>query len=58
MATFCLRDRFDRALVTPLTASKRPLAPFATFRDAGPSQSTYLIYLNAYVAAVLCAVGV
>ena len=48
MATFC-----DRALVTPLTASKRPLAPFATFRDAGPSQSTYLIYLNAYVAAVL-----
>ena len=25
MATFC--DRFDRALVTPLTASKRPLGP-------------------------------
>ena len=46
MATFCLRDRFDRALVTPLTASKRPLAPFATFRDAGSSQSIYLIYLS------------
>ena len=41
MATFC-----DRALVTPLTASKRPLAPFATFRDAGSSQSIYLIYLS------------